>query len=215
GGSELSRRFERQRRLIDGYLRLRGERPGELLNLAERLLSYDRQLALLGLGPDDLPARPLGPALAVASLLRLIAWAALAPLALAGAIFHYPVYRAIGAVASGVAGSEVDMLATVKVLSALVLYPLTWLAAAALSGWRAGPACGAAVLLLAPLSAWLALLLRERWRLLRGGAAAVGLYAFKRPQYERLRAERRAIHGALMFLADPLEVEGGAPSETS
>jgi glycerol-3-phosphate O-acyltransferase/dihydroxyacetone phosphate acyltransferase len=201
----LASHFELRRRFVAGYSTLRERNPRALLEIAEKVLSYDRQLAALYLGPNDLPATPLTAKLVVKELLVALFWLCFSPLAIAGAILHYPAYRLIGAIASQIAGDEVDVVATIKVFAAMALYPLTWIGATALVYWKLGPLAAVANLLAAPLSGWLALVLRERWGRLRGGWTALGLYLFQRPYYESILAERRAIHDAIAAAAVALE----------
>ncbi len=50
----------------------------------------------------------------------------LLPAALVGLVVHYPAYRAVGFVATGMAKGAEDALASIKVLAAMLLFPLTW-----------------------------------------------------------------------------------------
>jgi glycerol-3-phosphate O-acyltransferase / dihydroxyacetone phosphate acyltransferase len=201
----LAGHFELRRRFVTGYAALREKNPRALLEIAERVLSYDRQLAALHLGPNDLPGTPLTARLVARELAAALFWLLFAPLAIAGAILHYPAYRLIGAIASQFAGDVVDVVATIKVFAAMAIYPLTWIAATALVDWRYGHWLALANLVVAPLSGWLALILRERWGRLRGGWTALGLFVFQRQYYAQLLAERRAIRDAIAAAADALE----------
>ncbi|HUB06630.1 MAG TPA: lysophospholipid acyltransferase family protein [Myxococcales bacterium] len=206
----LAGHFDLRRRFVAGYAELRERRPRELLDVAEKVLSYDRQLAALGLGPSDLPAAPFTGRLVARELASALFWLCFAPLALAGAVLHYPAYQLIRAISSQIAGDEVDAVATIKVFAAMAFYPLTWLALTAFAIVRFGPWAGCAIAMLAPLSGWLALVLRERWRRLRGGWIALGLFLFRRPHYESLIAERRAIRDAIARLAGELGTTAAA-----
>src|SRR5256885_9914138 len=55
----------------------------------------------------------------------------LLPAALVGLVVHYPAYRAVGFVATGMAKGAEDALASIKVLAAMLLFPLTWTGVAA------------------------------------------------------------------------------------
>src|SRR2546422_9165140 len=63
----------------------------------------------------------------------------LLPAALVGLVVHYPAYRAVGFVATGMAKGAEDALASIKVLAAMLLFPLTWTGVAG-GGlvWRGG-----------------------------------------------------------------------------
>ncbi len=200
----LAGHFELRQRFINGYAALRESNPRALLEIAEKVLSYDRRLAALHLGPHDLPATELTTPRVVREILGALFWLCFAPVAIAGAILHYPAYQLIRAISSQIAGEDVDVVATIKVFAAMALYPLTWIAATALVYWKFGIGFAIANVILAPLSGWLALVLRERWGRLRGGWTALGLYLFQRPHYEQILAERRAIHAAIAAAAATL-----------
>ncbi len=215
GTTDLARHFDLRRRFIEGYATLRARDPGALLEIAEKVLSYEGQLAALGLGPTDLPDAPPSWPAALGGVGRALLALAAAPLAAVGALLHLPAYRLVGAAASRIAGPEVDVLATAKVFAAMAFYPATWIAAAALAGARFGLAAGLAVLAAAPLSALAALVLRERSRALRGGLVAFGLAIFRRPYYERLLAERRAIREAILALAARVPGDAAGPTQSA
>jgi 1-acyl-sn-glycerol-3-phosphate acyltransferase len=110
----LASHFELRQRFVTGYASLRESNPRALLEIAEKVLSYDRQLAALHLGPNDLPSTPLTTRLVVKELLSALFWLCFAPVAIAGAILHYPAYQLIRAIASQIAGDEVDVVATLR-----------------------------------------------------------------------------------------------------
>src|SRR5204862_38316 len=79
-----------------------------------------------------------------------------------GLVVHYPAYRAVGFVATGMAKGAEDALASIKVLAAMLLFPLTWTGvAAAVWLWR-GMEAGGVAFALAPLTAYAAPVFFER-----------------------------------------------------
>lgn len=86
------------------------------------------------------------------------------PFAALGTLLGWPAYRAIRPLSVAMAGTETDLVGTVKVLLGLVGLPAWWGAqawlAAALWGWPA--ALGVA--LAGPLTGWMALRWSERWQ---------------------------------------------------
>src|SRR5439155_26159915 len=76
----------------------------------------------------------------------------LIPAALPGLLLHYPAYRLVGWLSRRVARDRDDVLATTKVIAAALLFPLTWVAAALVTGSRLGALAGVVVLLVAPLT---------------------------------------------------------------
>lgn len=157
----LAAEFELRRRFLAAYRTLRERAPERLAAAQDRLLRYEARLRRAGL--DGRFAAPPAPGtrgwarLAARTLGRLLL---LFPAGVAGAILHYPAYRVAGAVATRVAESD-DVLATVKVLSAMLFFPLSWLVAAIAVGiaWGAVPAVAALALL--PLLGLAALLFVE------------------------------------------------------
>jgi len=114
------------------------------------------------------------------------------PLAVAGAIIHYPIYRLIGLAVTR-AGSDEEMIATQKAVGGLVLYPLTWIACAALAWWRFDWRVALAVLVLLPVLGYIALRFFEQLDGVIGRARALTWRVARRRAYERLLAHQRAI----------------------
>src|SRR5207249_3157909 len=82
-------------------------------------------------------------------------------------------------VATGLARGADDALASIKVLAAMLLFPLTWAGTAvAMWRWRGVEAALWTVVSL-PLAAYAALAFVERLDRLIGGARALGLFLFK------------------------------------
>jgi len=195
--------FDLRRRMVAGYNQLRELDPAAIAAIEARVARYERDLEALGLTPEHLePADfSLGGSLryaarSAASLLLLL------PLALLGTALHFPAYWITDLIARRVAGADQDMPATIKLLTAMLLYPLTWLALGLALGWRLGAPVGLlAGLVLAPLSAAAALRFWERFASV--GAAARGLLLFvtRRNTLARLHADRLAIRAAIRELA--------------
>src|SRR5207244_6087561 len=86
----------------------------------------------------------------------------LLPAALVGVVINYPAYRAVGFVATGIAKGAEDALASIKVLAAMLLFPLTWVIVAVVVGLRRDVELGVLTLGVAPLLAYAALVFFER-----------------------------------------------------
>src|SRR2546427_638345 len=124
----------------------------------------------------------------------------LLPAALAGVVVHYPAYRAVGFVATGMAKGAEDALASIKVLAAMLLFPLTWTGVAAVAWWRRGVEAGLLAFAAAPLMAYAALVFFERLDRIIGGARALSLFVFRRWAFLRLLAERKGIREEILAL---------------
>src|SRR5439155_21789082 len=122
----------------------------------------------------------------------------LLPAAAVGVVVHYPAYRAVGFVATGLARGAEDGLASVKVLAAMLLFPLTWTGAAmAMWLWRGIDAALLTVGLL-PLTAYAGLVLVERVDRVLGAARALWLFRFKRLAFLRMLARRMALQEEIL-----------------
>ena len=124
----------------------------------------------------------------------------LLPAAAVGVVLHYPAYRIVGFVATGMAKGAEDALASIKVLAAMLLFPVTWTGAAAAAWLWLGPEAGVAAVGVAPLTGYAALVFFERLDRIVGGARALGLFTFRRWAFLRLLAERKAIQEAILAL---------------
>jgi len=202
----LADEFALRRRLLEDYDVVRAQWPERFAALATRIDRYEAALAAAGLDPRQLaPSRfTLGRvagyvAKAVLVLLLLL------PAALVGVVVHYPAYRAVGFVATGMAKGAEDALASIKVLAAMLLFPLTWtLVAAIVWRWR-GIEAGVLAFAIAPLTAYAALVFFERLDRIVGGTRALSLFVFRRWAFLRLLAERHAIRAEIVALGRAVE----------
>jgi 1-acyl-sn-glycerol-3-phosphate acyltransferase len=197
----LAEEFALRRRLLAGYVTVQAQWPERIAALAARIDRYEAALAAAGLDPRQLTPRAFTPGrvaryVAKAALVLLV----LLPAALVGVVLHYPVYRAVGFVATGMAKGAEDALASVKVLAAMLLFPLTWAAVAVATGLWRGLEAGLVALGAAPLTAYAALVFLERLDRIVGGGRALALFAFRRWSFLRLLAERKGIQEAILAL---------------
>ncbi len=202
----LAEGFELRRRVAAGYSRLREEDPAAVASVRARVERYEQDLAALGMSPEH-----YGPAdFTVMGSVRYALRSAgslllLLPLALLGTALHLPIYVVIDVIAGRIARDDMDMPATIKLLAAMLLYPLAWITIGVVAGVLWGAAWGVLAGLLAPISAAAALLFRERFATV--GAAARGLLLFvtRRNTLARLHGDRMAIRAAIVELARRVE----------
>jgi glycerol-3-phosphate O-acyltransferase/dihydroxyacetone phosphate acyltransferase len=199
-------RMELRRRLLAGHAILTARAPERLERLRRRVFRYEARRIGAGLDPWDLPEGAYTIGGVISATARLLAGFALRlPLGLPGLALHYPAYRLVGFLTGKIGPREREALATVKALAAFLLFPLTWALILVLAWrWR-GPLAGAAALVLAPLSGWMALRLTELWDEVVGAARALALYALGRRRFVHLQAERRAIREELGRIGAELE----------
>src|SRR5258708_8596923 len=58
----------------------------------------------------------------------MLTWSVLVPLAAAGTILHYPLYRLIGFLGVRLAHGEDELIATIKLIGGGGFFPLLWIA---------------------------------------------------------------------------------------
>ena len=201
----LADEFTLRRRLLAGYAAAREQWPERLAALATRIDRYEAALSAAGLDPRQLTLRAYAFRRVMGYVLKgVLVLLLLLPAALVGLVLNYPAYRAVGFVATGIVKGSEDALASVKVLAAMLLFPLTWATVAGAVGFRSGMGAGFVALAIAPLTGYAALLFSERLDRIVGGGKALALFAFRRRAFLRLLAERRDIQEAILALGQDI-----------
>jgi len=119
-----------------------------------------------------------------------------------GVLVHYPAYRLGGYLATRFSKDDEDVISTVKIISAMLLFPITWLLAAVvvykLKGWEYSLAVAAFL----PLAGYLAIRFFEGIDSLMGGLRALVFFLMRRRFFVRLLAERKAIRNEILALGE-------------
>lgn len=123
----LSEEFDLRRRFAAEMRVSSGAAEEELRGRIER---YEEELATLGITPENLSLVEHSRWYVFRHfLLRSVLLLMLLPLALVGAVLHFPAYFFSNALAQAYREHGVDdIISTVKILAAIVFMPLTWLA---------------------------------------------------------------------------------------
>jgi 1-acyl-sn-glycerol-3-phosphate acyltransferase len=206
----LERELLRRRRFVEAYAFHRQHSPARLEELERRIGQYEEELRQAGL--ED--PRQLSPATVseYARVWKLVARVAffllLLPVALMGALLHYPAYTLAGLLATKFARAYDDVLSTFKIAAALLLFPLTWGALAFVLYRVAGWWGVLAALTCAPLSGRVALRTREEFDRFVAGTRATLFFVRERSFFRRLLEERRAIRREILALGDEAERAG-------
>jgi len=199
----LADEFELRRRFLEGLNAARRHLPERTARLQARLERYEASLRSAGLDAQQLAPRSYDWRRVVAYAVRSVLFLAIGlPAALIGLLIHYPAYRVVGWVATGITKGGEDALATVKVLSAALLFPLTWAAIlTAIWLWRGGgPWAALFVAPVLPLTGYVALHFAERFDRLVGATRALAILVFRRRAFLRLTAERHRIREEILAL---------------
>lgn len=203
---DLASQLELRRRFVRGASLLKSRDPARFAALEQRVVRFDEERRAAGLSLSAL--QPGG--LATAAVFRLLGENLLAllllPLGIPGMVLHYPAYRLAGRIAVRFARAEEDILSTLKICASLLLFPATWALAALAAGKLFGAKAAAAVLLIAPLSGYAALVGREALDAVVGRARALlhltlGSYATR-----RLLGARERIRAEILAVAEELEL---------
>ena len=167
--------------------------------LKRRVIEYDRKLDEFGIEPEHLSLAQFSRGSVVRqAILQIWPLIVLSPLAVVGAIVHWPAYRLCGVVADRFSkhGAD-DVASTVKVLAGMVFIPLTWLITAGAVFYFAGWEWAIASLPVSMLCGYVALFSQEEILELRGWANAIRLFFTRRDAFLRMFVERRELQRRL------------------
>jgi hypothetical protein len=127
--------------------------------------------------------------------------------AVAGLAVHYPAYRLGGLLATRISRDDEDVISTVKILSAMLLFPLTWIVAGWISYQWWGWEVAALVLFLLPAAGYTAIRFFEGIDTFMGGLRALVFFLMRRRFFVRLLAERNAIRNEILALGEESTIE--------
>jgi len=198
----LTRELELRRRFLEGYAFYRTHSPKRIEALAARIARFEYELKQAGVDPFDLslPRTALKTIASLAS--RVLGFVLLAPLALFGALVHYPAYRLGGYLATRFSHDAEDVVSTFKITAAMLFFPLTWVVVVVVS-WIFGSWIAAiAALVVTPVSGYVAIRLFEEFDRFIGNFLALALFVVRRRSFVRLLAERAAIRREILALRD-------------
>jgi len=206
----LERELRRRRRFVEGYAFHRQHSPARLEELERRIRQYEEELLQAGLeDPRQLSAAAVSEYARARTILpRVALFLLLAPAALAGAAVHYPAYTLAGLLATKLSREYDDVLSTFKIIAAMLLFPLTWLALTTALYFFAGRWWALAALTCAPAAGYVALRTREEFDRFRAGTRAALLFLRERSFFRQLLEERRAIRREILALGDEAERAG-------
>ena len=195
----LDRSLQLRQRFLEGYSFYRQHEPRRLDDIEIRITRFESELKQARLDPADLSLPPTAAHTVLQLLAQVCTCVVFAPFAGIGLVFHYPAYRLAGYLARRL-GREHDVVSTFKIISAMLLFPCTWLTAAVF-GWRFGGWLTVAISLLAlPLCGYAAVRLFEEIDRFYGSFSALALFVLRRRRFVRLLAERTAIRKEIVAL---------------
>jgi 1-acyl-sn-glycerol-3-phosphate acyltransferase len=200
GDDSLTDELRLQQRFIKAYSILEGHQPERLRRLEQRMIRFEEELNQAGVDAEELT-----PPSSTSSVLKSIVQRSLSFLlmlgpALVGTVAHYPAYRLGGYLATKLSRDSEDIISTIKILSAMLLFPLTWLILAVLGYWLFGWWAALAALLVIPVFGYLAIIFFEELDKSIAGIRVLTFFLVRRRFFVRLLAERKAIRNEIVSL---------------
>jgi glycerol-3-phosphate O-acyltransferase/dihydroxyacetone phosphate acyltransferase len=187
---DLASELELRKQFVDGYARLRDRDPARLKRLESLVTQVDAE-RVAAMEP-----------IRSGTMVRLL----LAPIGIIGAAIHWPVYRLIGFLAMRFSNKEDAMVATLKAVGGLVLYPLLWLGLAIAAGFAFGSRYGIGVLLVVPFLGYIGLISLETFDEMLGRLRAM--------RHHDVRAQQLAIREEILAVALELNATSTSLSST-
>ena len=198
----LAQELQLQQRFIKAYSVLLERAPERLQRLETRLKRFEEELAQAGVDPDDLSPPKSTWSVFTHLVSRVVLFLLLIGPAVVGLAVHYPAYRLGGLLATRISKNDEDVISTVKILSAMLLFPLTWMVAAWISYTWWGWGIALVILILLPVAGYLAIRFFEGIDSFMGGSRALVFFLMRRRFFVRLLAERNAIRNEILALGD-------------
>ncbi len=198
----LAEELQLQQRFARAYTVLRERAPERLRKLELRMRRFEEELTLAGVDPDDLSPPTSTLAVFTHLISRVAVFLVLIVPATLGFLVHYPAYRLGGYLATRFSKSEDDVVSTVKIMSAMLLFPLTWIFVAAVGYYFGGWTLALIASVLVPLAGYLAIRFFEGLDEFLGGLRALAFFLMRRRFFVRLLAERNAIRSEILALGE-------------
>ena len=201
-GGSLAEELQLQQRFIKAYTLLASRAPDRLRKLEVRMSRFEEELKQAGVDPDDLS--PPTSTLDVFGHLvtRCLLFLILLVPAMLGTLVHYPAYRLGGYLATRFSQDSEDVISTIKLISAMLLFPVTWLIVGVATYKVGGWVLVLTALLILPVSGYVAIRFFEELDRFLGGLRALVFFLMRRRFFVRLLAERNAIRGEILALGD-------------
>lgn len=198
----LAIELQLQQRFFKAYKILRDRAPERLAKLEMRLTRFEEQLRQAGVDADDLS--PPASTLDVFGHLitRCLVFVLLILPAAIGLLIHYPAYRLSGYLATRFSRDAEDVISTTKIISAMLLFPVTWFLVAVLAYVFSGGVAAVTALIVSPALGYVAIRFSEELDRFLGGLRALVFFLRRRQFFVRLVAERNAIKSEILALGD-------------
>ena len=196
----LKHEMRLQQRFIRAYPIIQSLHPERLRRLELRMLRFEQELNQAGVDTDELTPPSSTSRVLAAILRRTILFLLMLGPAVIGTITHYPAYKLGGFLATRLSRDSDDVVSTIKIISALLLFPLTWIVLTVLGYVFFGWLVALAALLVIPFCGYAAILFYEELDKSIAGLRVLTFFLVERRFFVRLLAERNAIRDEIIAL---------------
>ena len=189
-----------QQRFIRAYSVVQKLHPERLRKLEIRMIRFEEELEQAGVDTEELSApRSTGSVFLTILKRSLLFWLMLGP-ALLGTVAHYPAYRLGGLLATRFSSDSEDIISTIKIISAMLLFPLTWLVLTVVAYFTLGWVVAVLTLIIVPICGYIAISFFEQLDRSIAGVRVLTFFLVRRRFFVRLLAERKAIRNEIISL---------------
>jgi glycerol-3-phosphate O-acyltransferase / dihydroxyacetone phosphate acyltransferase len=189
-----------QQRFIKAYPILQSLHPERLRQLELRMLRFEAELNQAGVDTDELSPPASTKRVVTAILRRSLLFLLMLGPALIGTITHYPAYKLGGFLATRLSRDSDDVISTIKIASALLLFPLTWIVLTILGYVFFGWLVALPALVVIPFCGYAAIIFYEELDKSIAGIRVLTFFLVERRFFVRLLAERNAIRDEIIAL---------------
>src|SRR5690349_2391998 len=189
-----------QQRFIKAYSTVQKLHPERLRKLEIRMLRFEEELEQAGVDAEELSLPSSTSSVFFTILKRSLLFVLMLGPALLGTIAHYPAYKLGGYLATRFSADSEDIISTVKIISAMLLFPLTWLILSVVAYVMFGWLAAVGVLIVVPICGYIAIRFFEQLDRSIAGIRVLTFFLVKRRFFVRLLAERKAIRNEIISL---------------
>jgi 1-acyl-sn-glycerol-3-phosphate acyltransferase len=201
GASEsLKDELRLQQRFIRAYSVVQERQPERLRRLELRMLRFEEELNQAGVDPDELSPPTSTVKVFTTIVRRSILFLLMLGPAIIGTLAHYPAYKLGGYLATRISRDSDDVISTVKIVSAMLLFPLTWIVFAVLGYLYFHWIVAVLALLVIPFAGYVAIVFFEELDKSIAGVRVLMFFLVRRRFFVRLLAERNAIRDEIIAL---------------
>jgi len=173
------------------------------------MIRFEEELKQAGVDPEELSPPTSTLDVFVHLLTRLLLFSLLVAPAILGTAVHYPAYRLGGYLATRVYQDSEDVISTIKIISAMLLFPLTWVIGVIAFYFLAGWIAAVFALVVIPICGYVAILFFEELDKFLGGLRALTYFLVRRRFFIQLMAERNAIRNEIVSLGSQTPAAAG------